>query len=236
MWRYPGYFLNPRKWHYALRHPNLALGYIKGFLFAPAEFRRIAANVDGLISVNLGVRLYNTVLSTKSTPGNIIEIGAFKGLSTCYLSLAAAKIGKRVKSFELFEGLPTANAVLDTDFHVGMHASTQLEYERNVKLWGRREVVDLVIGDAKETLAPALNNEGFSIAFVDVDVYDVARQLLLQLWHKVRFQGEEIIIHDINSPGIRKAVDELLAIAKQLCVETIIDNGTTAVLTVSREI
>jgi len=55
-------------------------------------------------------------------------------------------------------------------------------------------------------MLPVLGDEGFSVAFLDVDVYEVMRELLFQLW-SIAKGNELIIIHDANSPGVRKAID-----------------------------
>jgi hypothetical protein len=114
---------------------------------------------------------------------------------------------------------------------LGQYSSDVADYERNVKAWGSRDRVDLVVGDARQTLLPVIAGEGFSVAFLDVDVYDVMREILSQLWSEAR-GGEVIIVHDVSSPGVRKAVDEFHIIAKSLCKETVVENGSTSILTI----
>jgi hypothetical protein len=222
------YCLKPRRLLSAIRHPQAALRNLY-ILFTHPQCRRVCLNVEGLISLSLGTLLYDNVLKSKLLSPNVIEVGAFKGASTCYLSLAAVQVGKRVKSFELFSGLPVADAILDPHFHVGDYSSDVAEYERNVKAWGSRDIVDLIIGDARQTLLPAIAGKGFSVAFLDVDVYEVMRELLSQLWREAR-GGEVIIVHDVNSPGVRKAVDEFHVLAKQLCKEIIVESGSSSIL------
>ncbi len=223
--------LNPSQWLKACREPKLALRTLI-IIFTQPQCFRISQNVEGLIGLSLGTLLYDSVLKSRSVATNVVEVGAFKGASTCYLSLAAVQVGKRVKSFELFSGLPVTDAILDPTFHVGQFSSDMAEYERNVKAWGSRDIVDLIIGDARQTLLTAIAGEGFSVAFLDVDVYDVMSDLLSQLWREAK-GGEVIIVHDVNSPGVRKAVDEFHILAKQLCKEIIVESGSTSILTIS---
>lgn len=180
---------------------------------------KVSQKCEGLIDLNLGVFLFNSVLRARSDSPNIVEVGAYKGLSTIYLSLAASRAGKRLKCFELFSGLPTADSVLDPTFHIGQHSSTIGEYEANLKAYGRRDVVDLVIGDATQTMLPTIKDGGFCMAFIDVDVYSVTRELLFQLWSMVK-GGEVIIIHDANSPGVRKAIDKFHALFVTPAIES----------------
>ena len=173
--------------------------------------------------------MYKTVLRNRAASTNIIEVGAFKGSSTCYLSQAASRVGKRVKSFELFSGLPIADPTLDGGCYVGRYSSDVAEYEANVRAYGRRDLVDLVIGDARQTLVSSLDSEGFSVAFLDADVYEVMRELLFQLW-SIAKGGEIIICHDVNSKGVRKAVNEFHALSGNNVSESVILNGTTSML------
>lgn len=68
-------------------------------------------------------------------------------------------------------------------------------------------------------MLPALFDAGFCIAFLDVDVYVVMRELLFQLYHIAKGK-EVIIVHDIGSPGVRKAVDEFHALSGNIVKET----------------
>jgi len=158
----------------------------------------------------------------------LLRSGAFKGLSTCLLSFAANRTGKRVKSFELFSGLPTRDPVLDANFHVGQYSSDVAEWEANVTKYGRRDCVDLIIGDARQTLLPAIANDGFSVAFLDADVYEVTKEVLFQLW-SVAKGNEVIILHDAECQGVSKAIEEFHAISHHVVNQTSIIHGTCIV-------
>jgi predicted O-methyltransferase YrrM len=204
---YTGYFFKPHQWLRALRQPRLAVQTILNIIRYPRLFR-VSQNVEGLTGFNLGISLYHTVLDSQAKSPNVLDLGAFKGLSACYLSLAACRVNKRVKSFELFSGLPTSDPKLDPFFHTGQFSSDQSEYEANIQGYGCPEIIELIVGDARETMLPALGDDGFSVAFLDMDVYEVVREILFQLWGVAK-GGEVIIVHDIDSQGVRRAVAEL---------------------------
>jgi hypothetical protein len=107
------YLLNPHYWLKGIKHPRQAWGNLFSIIRHPRLYIKVWTHVEGLIDHRLGVLLYESVLKSNSISPNVVEVGAFKGLSTVYLSLAAGKVGKRVKSFELFTGLPAASSVLD---------------------------------------------------------------------------------------------------------------------------
>lgn len=215
--RYRNYFFSPSYWLVAIKQPKRAWQNFYAALKYP-KLHKVSRSVQGLISLHLGVHLYETVLNSRHDSPNVVEVGAFKGLSTVYLSLAASKAGKRIKSFELFSGLPKVNKALDW-FKDGQFLSSIDEYEANLKMYGCRDVVDLTVGDARQKMLHVLGEKGFAIAFLDADLYEVTRDLLLQLW-SVAKGGEIIIVHDTWSPGIRKAIDEFHTLSNNTLIET----------------
>ena len=215
--RYRNYFFSPRYWLVAIKQPKRAWQNLYAVLKYP-KLRKVSRSVQGLISLYLGVHLYETVLNSRHDSPNVVEVGAFKGLSTVYLSLAASQVGKRVKSFELFSGLPKVNKALDW-FKDGQFLSSIGEYEANLKMHGCWGVVDLTVGDARKKMLHALGEEGFAVAFLDADLYEVTIDLLTQLWSVAR-GGEIIIVHDTWSPGIRKAIDEFHVLSNNTVIET----------------
>jgi predicted O-methyltransferase YrrM len=139
----------------------------------------------------------------------VVEVGSYHGLSTAYLAQASKNKGKRVKSFDWFQGLSDTHPELDQLFIKGSLLSEVEDFDKNLSARGLRDVVDLTIGDAKTKLIPVIGGEGFSLAFLDVDLYDTTRDLLKQLKTLVR-GGEVIILHDYHSPGIRRAASEFI--------------------------
>ena len=219
------FLINPWRWLHVIKDPGLAIRALIGILRHPTLFI-ITTKVEGLIGPELGLLLYETALKTKCRSPNIVEVGAYKGLSTIYLARAARTIGKRVKSFELFSGLPTADPIMDPDYPVGQFSSDVSEYENNLRACGVQDVVDLVIGDARQTMIQSLGNMGFSVAFLDVDVYEVTRELLFQLW-SIAKGGEVIFVHDVERLGVRRAIDEFHALSQNIVKESILILGTT---------
>jgi hypothetical protein len=203
----------------AFYHPLITINSLIYSLRYP-EIVKVDLNVKKLINLPLGAVLHKAAIRTKNNPSaNIIEVGAFEGKSTCFLSLAAKRVGKNVKSFELFSGLPVADDKLDKGFSKGMFNSSKDTYINNVKKYGYEKAVDLIEGDARKTLLPTIDNGGYCMAFIDVDVYDVTSEILTQLY-KISKGGEVIIIHDTYSPGIQKAINEFLCLVnKELKIE-----------------
>ena len=177
------------------------------FLRHPVLGVRVGLRVDGLISLFTGVLLYDCVMRCRASSPYVVEMGAYKGLSTCYLSRAAARCGKRVRVFESFCGLPSVDPELDAYFKKGDFACAEEDFHENIARAGVPGVVSLTVGDALQTMPPALSEKGFCVAFVDVDTYEVTRGVLQQLAMVLR-GGEIIVVHDAHLPGVRRAVSE----------------------------
>ena len=135
-----------------LRHPVLGL--------------RVGFRVEGLISPFTGVLLYDCVVRSHAPSPYVVEVGSYKGLSTCYLSRAASRCGKTVRVFESFLGLPTVDADLDAGFKKGDFACAEEDFHENIARAGVPGVVSLTVGDALQTMPPALSKEGFCARIV----------------------------------------------------------------------
>jgi len=225
------YFFNAQGLRYEIRHPKRAIsGNLIPLIKHPYLFYR-TRNVKGLITFEVGTALYEEVLRSRHKSANIVEVGIYKGMSTIYLAEAAKKVHKRVKTFDWFCGLPDASPVLDPNFKAGNLVSDINEWERNVRKNTSREVVDLTVGDAREIMLPTLKNEGFALAFLDVDLYDVTRDVLFQLG-SLASGGEVIIIHDAHSPGIKKAISEFQTLCGHPVKERYFAGNSTVKLTI----
>jgi predicted O-methyltransferase YrrM len=227
------YIGSPSRWVSAARNPRLAVcGFLTPILKHPVLYSR-TRKIQGLITPEVGVLLYESVLAAKHESPNVVEAGAYQGLSTTYLAAAAAKANKRVKVVDWFAGLSATDPELDPRFVAGALVSDAGRWEANLKMNGLRGVVDLTIGDARETMLPALRNQGFALAFLDVDLYEVTRDLLFQL-ASVASGGETIIVHDADSPGIKKAISEFRASSGQPWRGQFVAGGFTAKLSLPR--
>lgn len=224
-------FLNPKILLYCMRNPKKAIfSNLIPFIKHPFLFYK-TRSVPGYLTLEVGVALYEAVLKTEHKSSNIVEVGVYKGLSTIYLAEAAKKVNKKVKSFDWFSGLSNVDPILDSEYINSELSSSAYAWESNVRKYGSRDAVDLVIGDARETMLPALNNNGFALAFLDVDLYETTRDLLLQLG-SVATGGEVIFIHDSTSIGITKAIKEFLTLWTYPIKEEYLPDKYTAKLTI----
>jgi len=102
--------------------------------------------------------------------GDVIECGTWKGGSAANLSLACRIVGRKLKIFDSFEGLP-AGEPLDREaklYKRGDYAGSLDEVRANIEKYGAPQCCEYVRGWFKDTL-PQLNSP-VVLAFLDVDL------------------------------------------------------------------
>lgn len=197
---------------YWLRRPRRALRTHLAALRHPLLVSGLYLRVPGLVSPFVLTLLWDSVGASRSASPNVVEVGAYRGLSSCCLSRAAAKHHRRLWTFEWFQGLPAGHSELDAWVREGACRSDESTWRANMERHGAASVCTLVVGDACDTVADCavLAEEGFCVAFIDVDTYGVTRAVLQALGRFIR-GGEVILVHDAFSPGVQRAVDEFVA-------------------------
>jgi hypothetical protein len=207
-----------------LKNPNLitpALFYKLGlYKILYKDLFKILLNCEGLISPLDAICLQRVVLRNKKKEGDILDFGSHKGLSTCVLSQVAVKIGKKIIAFESFRGLPPPTLYDEDYFKEGDYRASKEEFINNVNKWGRPENIKLIEGEATKTLKEEVKTKrisNFSVAFIDIDLYVAAREILFILSSIAR-GGEIICLHDIHAPGIQRAIREFRESYKKVSI------------------
>jgi O-methyltransferase len=147
------------------------------------------------------------VIERRDQPGDVIELGAYKGSSTAKLSSACRLAGKRLWVFDSFEGLPEP-AVDDVEHQIdrprrfagGDYAGSLEEVRSAVRRFGSLEVCTFVPGWFSETLADF--DERLSVAFVDVDLTESTRQAVAATWPSL-VEGGVLFVHDATDAKLR---------------------------------
>lgn len=102
--------------------------------------------------------------------GDVIECGTWKGGSAANLSLACRIVGRKLRIFDSFQGLPPGDS-LDREargYSAGDYAGSLAEVRANIERYGAPERCEYVTGWFKDTL-PRLNSP-VTLAFLDVDL------------------------------------------------------------------
>jgi O-methyltransferase len=121
--------------------------------------------------------------------GDVIECGTWKGGSAANLSLVCRMVGRRLRIFDSFEGLPVGEAG-DREarfYQSGDYCGTLEEVKRNIRRYGAIETCEFVRGWFKDTL-PQLSSPVL-LAFLDVDLEASLDSCVRHIWPNLIEEG-----------------------------------------------
>jgi len=166
--------------------------------------RQVRKETGMLLADIEAYNIHMAVRRTEKVPGDIAEVGVFRGGSSKIIS--ESKGGRALYLFDTFEGLPKADRI-DRSFHKGQFAASFEEVKDYLKAYPD---VHIYKGWFPKTADPILD-KAFSFVHLDVDIYESTRDCLGFFYPRMS-RGGIIISHDyFNSDGVRKAVDEFFA-------------------------
>jgi hypothetical protein len=127
----------------------------------------------------MALKLLETI---PNTPGIVIECGTWKGGSAANLSLACRIVGRKLKVFDSFEGLPVGEPWDREARHYdeGDFQGSLEEVKRNIRRYGSIENCEFVRGWFRDTL-PQLD-EPVLLAFLDVDLEGSLDTCVRNIW------------------------------------------------------
>jgi len=178
---------------------------------ADMQYQAIRKLMEGhtLVGVNEGHIIYQFALHAKSLPGDVAEVGVYKGGTAKLLAKAFEATGKNVHLFDTFNGMPATDPSRDRhkqgDF-------ADVTYEEVKEYLSDCPHAHLYRGFFPDTTVP-VEEKTFSLVHVDVDIY---RSVLdsCQFFYPRLVSGGIIIFDDygrLSCPGAKAAVDEFFA-------------------------
>ncbi len=164
---------------------------------------------DGMMPPEQMLALYRLAVSWPGD-GDIVELGAWTGLTTCYLAAAAkARGGGHVYAVDTFVGTKEGSESYAAVARYG--GSTWATFRKRVRTAGLADRVTALVGD---TVEQAAAYPGRPIRFLLIDAdhsYEgVCRDYHAWLPHVA--PGGLIVFHDYAMPeaGVRRFVDEIV--------------------------
>ena len=149
------------------------------------------------------VELYSAVKATAKIPGEMAEVGVFRG-GTAAIMLEASQ-GKHLYLFDTFEGLPTGGDFLKKGEYAGSYESVTRT------LSSYRDRITLHKGLFPEDTASSVEQVRFSFVHLDMDLYDGTLGALRFFWPRMN-PGGIILSHDYPAlEGVRRAMDEFFS-------------------------
>jgi O-methyltransferase len=175
------------------------------------EFTQIFSKIDyTLVDHARCYILYQLAKRAAEIPGDLAEVGVYKGGTAKLLALTIApRATKTLHLFDTFTGMPPVEA--DTDRHSqGDLGDTSLEAVQRT-LQGC-ENVQIYQGFFPDTAGP-IENSRFCLVHIDADIYQSVKDSCEFFYPRLEKNG--IMVFDDygfrSCPGARKAVDEFFS-------------------------
>jgi O-methyltransferase len=179
------------------------------------------AGRHSLVDVYRRYALAQLVRQTAKVPGDILEVGVYRGGTGCLMALTASRIGSKATVFlcDTYEGVVKAG-VNDPGWKNGEFRNSSVEIvEELIKSTG---VVNakILCGTFPEQTGAELADRKFSLCHIDVDVYQSAKDVYEWVWPKLSVGG--VVVFDDygfrGTPGVTKVVDSSAALPDRVVI------------------
>jgi O-methyltransferase len=185
------------------------LNTVAGFLFGPEGsqygvgffdkaklLRRIQKNVRVPGAATCGtehLELTRAILRTpRDVVGDVAEFGCYKGISTATLSVICHMIGRKLRVFDSFRGLPAPEKPAFERSGGGTMSWQQAEYcgtleevRANVAKYGELSCCEFIEGFFNETLPKRPPEEQYVLVFEDADLPASVKEVLQHVWPRL---------------------------------------------------
>ena len=130
--------------------------------------------------------------------GTIVELGSFKGKSTCWLAKGAKRAGReRVTAIDPFTGSPEHQKGMEHEDHdIANLGSTFDAFMRNISFLNLADYVEPIVARSED--AAATWTKPIRLLFIDADHSYEASKRDFDLWSPHVIKGGLIAFHDIG--------------------------------------
>ncbi len=150
--------------------------------------------------------LYEAVAASMKVPGDIGEVGTYRG-GSARLMAEASQGKKAIHTFDTFEGLPPVAEFDAKRFSTGQFATPIDAVKAYLAPYPSVHIYEGLFPDT----AGPISDKRFSFVHLDVDIYQSTLDGLKFFYPRMN-KGGIIISHDYsNAEGVRRAFDEYFA-------------------------
>jgi O-methyltransferase len=172
--------------------------------------------------------LWSLVAEVKGLPGDLLEVGVWRGGTGALLASKAMAEGidATVHLCDTFAGVVKAGAG-DTHYVGGEHADTSLQQVQSLVQQMGLHNVRLHPGVFPEDTGAALSRSTFRLCHIDVDVYRSGLDVLNWVWPRL-VVGGVVVFDDYgtdSTPGITTLVNEQRGLEGRLIVHNLNGHG-----------
>lgn len=179
-----------------------------------ATFLASYERIKGVSLVNIYQcwELWKLIDETENTPGDVIEVGVFKGATSAIMA-ARLKQNQSPAKFiccDTFEGVVKASDA-DNFYKGGEHKDTSLNFVTNLltQTFHLTNVVFLK-GIFPDETGHQVQDSRFRLCHIDVDTYQSGKEVLNWVWDRLS-PGGIVVFNDFGYPrtrGITRLVEE----------------------------
>lgn len=170
------FILNSRK-----IHPAYRMSWARKFALGVRMFlnkARIQTGTSYTAHLAMALKILET---PPEVQGDVIECGTWKGGSATNLSLVCRIVGRKLRVFDSFEGLPAGEpGDRQANYETGAFKGTMDEVKSNIGRYGALECCEFVKGWFNQTL-PHLDRPVL-LAFLDVDLEASLDTCVRNIW------------------------------------------------------
>lgn len=178
-----------------------------------------------LVDVYRCYALWDLVPQLAQIPGDILEVGVWRGGTGCLMASRAAD--KTVYLCDTFEGVVKAGAN-DSGYKGGEHADTSIDVVEKLAQRLGANNYRILKGIFPEDTAQAVADKKFSLCHIDVDVYESAKDVLEWVWPRLSVGG--MVVFDdygfYNCAGVTKLVNDQKGLSDRLVLHNLNGHGT----------
>lgn len=179
-----------------------------------AQFKTAYSGIweNTLVDIYRCHELWRLVAQTASIPGDILEVGVWRGGTGALMAAQSKHLGlsKRVWLCDTFTGVVKAGDN-DSYYRGGEHADTSIEVVTDLCRKLELDNVTLVKGMFPEESGDRLGEAALSLCHIDVDVYESARAITEWAWPRLSVGG--VLVYDdygfLSCDGITRLVNEM---------------------------
>lgn len=178
--------------------------------FLCARYKVVTNSVDCMHCLSDPLHISHEALCSQDLDGPIFEFGCYMGGMTAKLSVLAHLLGRQLKVFDTFAGLPYSRTYSTHqnvpaelgDFRMGQFSCPIEQVKRNVRHFGRIDRCTFIEGLIEETL-PVVD-ERPSLVFIDVDLHETAMFVVAKLWRRI--QNDKLFTHEACISGYMEKI------------------------------
>jgi O-methyltransferase len=149
-----------------------------------------------------------------SVPGDILEVGVWRGGSGCLIAAQSQRVGSPARVFlcDTFAGVVKASSE-DPIYSDGEHGDTSPALVRSLAQQLALDNIEVLVGIFPDDTAVEIEDRQFKLCHLDVDVYESTKSAAEWVWPRL-VEGGVVVIDDYGGDGmdgVQRATEELAA-------------------------